>query len=39
MSLSILFEWQPFDGRFDWLQKLEPADRVGDSFWVYDLKR
>jgi hypothetical protein len=39
MGLSIMFEWQPFDGRFDWLKRLEPIDRVGDSFWVYDPKR
>jgi hypothetical protein len=39
MSLSIMFEWQPFDGRFDWLRKLTPSDRVGDSFWVYDVRQ
>ena len=39
MGQSILFEWQPFDGRFDWLQALTPVDRVGDSFRVYDVSR
>jgi len=39
MGLSVMFEWQPFDGRFDWLQELKPTDRVADSFWVYDPKR
>jgi len=35
MGLTWFFEWQPFDGRLDWLKGLRPAERVGDSFWVY----
>jgi 4-amino-4-deoxy-L-arabinose transferase-like glycosyltransferase len=38
MGMSILHEWQPFDGRYDWLERREPTGRVGDSFWVYDVR-
>jgi hypothetical protein len=37
-SLSVLYEWPPLDGSYDWVKRLQPSDVVGDSFRVYDLK-
>jgi hypothetical protein len=37
VSLTVLYEWPPLDGSYNWLKLLEPSDRVGDSFRVYDL--
>ena len=37
MGLTYYYEWQPFDGRFDWLDGVKPAEVVGDSFRVYEL--
>ena len=39
MSITALYEFQPFDGRYDWMLRTEPTDTVGDSFRVYDPKR
>jgi 4-amino-4-deoxy-L-arabinose transferase-like glycosyltransferase len=39
MSITAFYEFQPFDGRYDWMLRTEPTDTVGDSFRVYDLKR
>jgi 4-amino-4-deoxy-L-arabinose transferase-like glycosyltransferase len=38
ISLSILYEWRPSDGSYDWLERRQPTGRVGDSFRVYDLR-
>jgi 4-amino-4-deoxy-L-arabinose transferase-like glycosyltransferase len=39
MSITAFYEFQPFDGRYDWMLRTAPTDTVGDSFRVYDLKR
>jgi hypothetical protein len=38
VSLSVLYEWPPLDGSYDWLKRLQPTDLAGDSFRVYDLR-
>jgi hypothetical protein len=38
VSLSVLYEWPPDDGSYDWLMHRRPSGRVADSFYVYDLK-
>ena len=37
VSLSILYEWAPKDGSYNWLLRRQPVDRVADSFNVYDV--
>lgn len=37
ISMSVLYEWRPRDGSYDWLEHREPAAYVGDSFRVYDV--
>ena len=39
MSLTSLYERQPFDGRYDWMLRTPPIDTVGDSFRVYAPQR
>jgi len=39
MSVTALYEFQPFDGRYAWMQRTPPSDRVGDSFLVFDPRR
>ena len=38
ISKTVLYEWRPSDGSYDWLVHREPTGRVADSFWVYDLR-
>jgi len=39
VSMSVLYEWAPTDGSYDWLLGLHPTARVADSFNVYSLMR
>jgi hypothetical protein len=39
VSLSVLYEWPPLDGSYNWMKRLPISDRVGDSFNVYDMTR
>jgi 4-amino-4-deoxy-L-arabinose transferase-like glycosyltransferase len=39
MDVTVLKEGQAFDGSFDWLDRLQPTDRVADSFWIYETAR
>jgi 4-amino-4-deoxy-L-arabinose transferase-like glycosyltransferase len=39
VSLSVLYEWPPLDGSYNWMKRLAVTDRVGDSFNVYDLRK
>jgi len=39
VSLSVLYEWPPLDGSYNWIKRLPVTERVGDSFQVYDLRR
>lgn len=36
VGLTQMYQMQSFDGYLDWLNGMQPSDRVGDSFWVYD---
>jgi len=36
-SLSVLYEWAPLDGSYNWLLRRRPSERVADSFNVYSL--
>jgi hypothetical protein len=36
-SLSVLYEWPPLDGSYNWMKRLPVRERVGDAFKVYDL--
>jgi hypothetical protein len=38
ISMSVLYEWRPRDGSYDWLVQREPTGYVGDSFRIYDLR-
>lgn len=38
VSMSVLYEWRPSNGSYDWLEHREPTAYVGDSFRVYDLR-
>jgi 4-amino-4-deoxy-L-arabinose transferase-like glycosyltransferase len=38
VSLSVLYEWPPLDGSYNWIKRLPVTGRVGDSFRVYDLR-
>jgi len=38
VSLSVLYEWPPSDGGFDWMLRRQPTERVADSFNVYDVR-
>lgn len=38
VSLSVLYEWPPTDGGFDWMLRRQPTERVADSFNVYDVR-
>jgi hypothetical protein len=38
VSMSVLYEWRPADGRYDWLAHRQASDYVGDSFRVYDVR-
>jgi hypothetical protein len=37
VSLSVLYEWPPLDGSYNWIKRLPVTDLVGDSFRVYDV--
>jgi 4-amino-4-deoxy-L-arabinose transferase-like glycosyltransferase len=38
VSLSVLYEWPPLDGSYNWLKRRQPTGRVADSFRIYDLR-
>jgi hypothetical protein len=38
-SITLVSEWEDFDKSMGWVARLRPTDTVGDSLWIYDLKR